>query len=50
MDYSANGVYNLTFMVEESTKMGKPFIAVSMNCNSSFLRAVQCGNTNEGGN
>ncbi|GMG13718.1 unnamed protein product [Aspergillus oryzae] len=32
MDYSANGVYNLSFIVEESVKMGKPFIAISADC------------------
>ena len=32
MDYSANGVYNMSFMVEESVKLGKPFIGVSVDC------------------
>jgi carboxylesterase type B len=32
MDFSANGVYNMSFMVEESVKMGKPFIGVSVDC------------------
>ncbi|KAE8139819.1 Alpha/Beta hydrolase protein [Aspergillus pseudotamarii] len=36
MDYSANGVYNLSFIVEESVKMGKPFIAVSADYRMSF--------------
>ncbi|KAJ3539458.1 hypothetical protein NM208_g5483 [Fusarium decemcellulare] len=36
MDYSANGVYNLSFIVEESVKMGKPFIAVSVDYRLSF--------------
>lgn len=31
-DFSANGVYNLSFMVEESVNMGKPVIAVSVEC------------------
>jgi hypothetical protein len=35
MDYSANGVYNLSFIVEESVKMGKPFLAVSVDCRCS---------------
>ncbi|KAI8650137.1 hypothetical protein LRP88_14782 [Fusarium phalaenopsidis] len=36
MDYSANGVYNLSFIVEESVKMGKPFLAVSVDYRLSF--------------
>ncbi|KAE8340607.1 hypothetical protein BDV24DRAFT_175116 [Aspergillus arachidicola] len=36
MDYSANGVYNLSFIVEESVKMGKPFIAISADYRMSF--------------
>ncbi|KAM5344227.1 hypothetical protein ACJ41O_012764 [Fusarium nematophilum] len=36
MDYSANGVYNLSFIVEESVKMGKPFIGVSVDYRLSF--------------
>ena len=31
-DFSANGVYNLSFLVEESVNMGKPVIAVSVEC------------------
>lgn len=31
-DFSANGVYNLSFIVEESVNMGKPIIAVSVEC------------------
>ncbi len=29
---SANGVYNLSFIVRESVKMSKPIIAVSLDC------------------
>ncbi|KAF4969011.1 hypothetical protein FSARC_3665 [Fusarium sarcochroum] len=36
MDYSANGVYNLSFIVEESVKAGKPFVAVSLDYRLSF--------------
>ncbi|KAF4450790.1 hypothetical protein F53441_6122 [Fusarium austroafricanum] len=36
MDFSANGVYNMSFMVEESVKMGKPFVAVSVDYRLSF--------------
>ena len=36
MDYSANGVYNLSFIVEESVMMGKPFIAISADCQCFF--------------
>ncbi|KAK2690704.1 hypothetical protein QWA68_010613 [Fusarium oxysporum] len=36
MDFSANGVYNMSFMVEESVKMGKPFIGVSVDYRLSF--------------
>jgi carboxylesterase type B len=32
MDYSANAVYNLSFIVEESVKLKKPFIGVSIDC------------------
>lgn len=34
MDFAANGAYNMTFMVEEATKAGKPFVAVSIACES----------------
>ena len=34
MDYSANGVYNLSFIVNESVKISKPIIAVSFDCKS----------------
>lgn len=37
MDFSANGVYNMSFMVEESVKMGKPFIGVSVDCKPIIL-------------
>ncbi|KAF4981691.1 hypothetical protein FZEAL_2578 [Fusarium zealandicum] len=36
MDYSANGVYNLSFIVEESVKIGKPFIGISVDYRLSF--------------
>ncbi|KAF5018122.1 hypothetical protein F66182_9915 [Fusarium sp. NRRL 66182] len=36
MDYSANGVYNLSFIVQESVNAGKPFIAVSVDYRLSF--------------
>ncbi|KAH6985559.1 Alpha/Beta hydrolase protein [Ilyonectria destructans] len=36
MDYSANGVYNMSFMVQESVKLGKPFIGVSVDYRLSF--------------
>jgi hypothetical protein len=36
MDYSANGVYNLSFIVAESVKMEKPIIAVSVDCKLSI--------------
>lgn len=32
MDYAANGVYNLSFIVQESVAMGKPIMAVSFDC------------------
>jgi hypothetical protein len=32
MDFAANGAYNMTFMVEEAVKAGKPFVAVSVAC------------------
>lgn len=32
MDYSANGVYNLSFMVNQSVAMEKPIVAVSLDC------------------
>ena len=32
MDYSANGVYNLSFMVNQSVAMKKPIVAVSLDC------------------
>ncbi|KAH6981253.1 putative neuroligin [Ilyonectria sp. MPI-CAGE-AT-0026] len=35
-DYSANGVYNLSFIVEESVNAGKPFIGVSVDYRLSF--------------
>ncbi|KAH7151766.1 Alpha/Beta hydrolase protein [Dactylonectria estremocensis] len=35
-DYSANAVYNLSFIVEESVKAGKPFIGVSVDYRLSF--------------
>jgi carboxylesterase type B len=38
MDFSANGVYNMSFMVEESVKMGKPFIGVSVDCKLISLK------------
>ncbi|KAK4234233.1 Alpha/Beta hydrolase protein [Achaetomium macrosporum] len=31
MDYSANGVYNLSFIVQQSVRMDKPMIAVSFD-------------------
>jgi len=31
-DYSANGVYNLSFIVQESARMKKPIIGVSLDC------------------
>lgn len=34
MDFSANGVYNMSFMVEQSVKAGKPMIGVSVDCES----------------
>ncbi|KAF7548776.1 hypothetical protein G7Z17_g6826 [Cylindrodendrum hubeiense] len=35
-DYSANAVYNLSFIVEESVNAGKPFIGVSVDYRLSF--------------
>jgi carboxylesterase type B len=32
MDYSANGVYNLSFMVNQSVAMKKPIVAASHDC------------------
>jgi carboxylesterase type B len=32
MDFAANGAYNMSFMVEEAVKAGKPFVAVSVAC------------------
>src|SRR5262249_53689996 len=40
MDYSANGVYNLSFMVNQSVAMKKPIIAVSLDC-KDLLRSVR---------
>ncbi|SPO04163.1 related to triacylglycerol lipase II precursor [Cephalotrichum gorgonifer] len=54
MDYSANGVYNLSFIVQESTRMHKPIIAASMDYRLSgwgFLgsqEAVDAGVANLG--
>ncbi|KAM0322912.1 hypothetical protein ACHAPQ_008885 [Fusarium lateritium] len=36
MDFSANGVYNMSFMVEQSVKVGKPMIGVSVDYRLSF--------------
>lgn len=36
MDFSANGVYNMSFMVEQSVKAGKPMIGVSVDCESTL--------------
>jgi carboxylesterase type B len=36
MDFSANGVYNMSFMVEQSVKVGKPMIGVSVDCESTY--------------
>jgi carboxylesterase type B len=35
-DFSANGVYNLSFIVEESVNTGKPILAVSVEYRLSF--------------
>lgn len=37
MDFAANGAYNMTFMVEEAAKAGKPFVAVSIACESILV-------------
>ncbi|KAL3601460.1 hypothetical protein FPOAC2_05721 [Fusarium poae] len=36
MDFAANGAYNMTFMVEEAVKAGKPFVAVSVAYRLAF--------------
>ncbi|KAF4499378.1 triacylglycerol lipase II precursor [Fusarium agapanthi] len=36
MDFSANSVYNMSFMVKDSVKMGKPFIGASVDYRLSF--------------
>ncbi|WXC46184.1 hypothetical protein QX201_005876 [Fusarium graminearum] len=36
MDFAANGAYNMTFMVEEAAKAGKPFVAVSIAYRLAF--------------
>lgn len=32
MDYAANAVYNLSWIVQESVKIQKPIVAVSLDC------------------
>lgn len=37
MDYAANGVYNLSFIVNQSVAINKPIIAVSFDCEYSLI-------------
>ncbi|KAH8885620.1 putative neuroligin [Thozetella sp. PMI_491] len=36
MDYGSNGVYNLSFIVQQSVEIGKPILAVSLDYRLSF--------------
>lgn len=41
MDYAANAVYNLSWIVQESVRMHKPIVAVSFDCKYSHFQYAE---------